>query len=101
MLHSLMDSTTGAFIVTTVATTYLIDLDRHVIKRTPRTQSEEGSLLRRDDEPVTLLELRECTVGKRMEIIVDLREQGVTATLRISTVVQSIEAVASPGRPLP
>jgi len=34
-VKTLMDSTTGAYLVTTVASTYLIDLDRLVIKEPP------------------------------------------------------------------
>ena len=100
-VKTLMDSITGAYLVTTVASTYLIDLDRLVIKRTPRTHHAGGSLLRRDDELVMLVELRECTVGQHLEMILDLRVHGVPGTFRRSTVVQSIEPVASPGSPLP
>ena len=98
-MESLMDCTDGAYLVTTAASTYLIDLDRKVIRRAPRTQDAEGSLLRRDEELVTLLELRECTVGKRMELILDLHVHGVPCTWRQSTVVQKIEPAPSPGRP--
>lgn len=72
-----------------------------MIKCTPRTQNAAGSLLRRDDELVMLVELHECTVGLRLEMLLDLRVHGVPGTFRRSTVVQSIEPVASPRRPLP
>ncbi|QHO70344.1 hypothetical protein BHD05_12495 [Marisediminicola antarctica] len=100
-MKTLMDSTTGANLVTTHASTYLVDLDRRVIKRTPRTHDADGALLRRDDELVMLVELRECTVGQHLEMILDLRVHGVPATLRRSSTVLSIEPVASPGRSLP
>jgi len=41
---TLMDSTSGAYLVDTEASTYLVDLDRWVIKRTPRTQNVDRSL---------------------------------------------------------
>lgn len=92
-----MDSTTGAYRVTTAASTYVIDLDRKVIRRFPRTQHDEGALLRRDDELITLHEILEVTVGKRMLLLLDLHVIGVDVTTRISTPVVSIERVASPG----
>ena len=101
MMLSLMDSTTGAYLVVTRSSTYLVALDRRVIRRTPRTGDPEGSLLRRDEELVTLIELRECTVGRQLEMLLDLHVHGVPGTFRRSTTVQSIEAVASPGRPHP
>lgn len=99
-MQTLMDSTTGAYLVTTAASTYLIDLDRRVIKRTPRTHHDEGLLLRRDDELVMLVGLRECTVGQHLEMILDLRVLGAPGTFRRSIIVQSIEPVASPARGL-
>ena len=100
-MKTLMDSTSGAYLVATEAYTYLIDLDRRVIKRTPRTQNVDGSLLRRDDELVMLVELHECTVGLRLEMLLDLRLRGVPVMFRRSTIVQSIEPVmASPAQPL-
>lgn len=95
-----MDSTTGAYRVITRASTYVIDLDRRVIRRTPRTGDADGSLLRRDDELVMLIEIIECTVGRRLVMLLDLHVLGVPATARASTTVMSIERIASPGQPL-
>lgn len=58
-MKTLMDSNSGAYLVTTDASTYLVDLDRRVIRRT-RTQNVDGWLLRRDDELVMFVELHEC-----------------------------------------
>jgi len=92
-----MDSTTGAYRVTTVASTFVIDLDRRVVRRAPRTEDDEGFLLRRDDELITLHEIVELTVGKPMLLLLDLHVVGIAFTSRMSTPVVSIERVASPG----
>ena len=96
-MDSLMDTTTGAYRVITVASTYLIDLDRAVIRREPRTGDSEASLLRRDEELVTLLEIIECSVGRPMTLLLDLHVFGVPFTARYATGVVSIEPVPSPG----
>ncbi len=98
-MQSLMDVATGAYEVTTAASTYLIDLDRLVIRRAPRTVDENGSLLRRDEELITLLEVLECSVGRPMALMIDLHVAGVPFTTRISTPVTRIEQVHSPGEP--
>ena len=92
-----MDSVGGRYEVTTAASSYLIDLDRQVLRRLPRTGNPEGSLLRRDDELVTLLRVVECSVGRRMILLIDLHVAGVPFTTRVSTEVIAIEAVSSPG----
>ncbi|WP_148040163.1 hypothetical protein [Cryobacterium tepidiphilum] len=92
-----MDSTHGAYRVVTAASRYLIDLDRMVVRREPRAENPEGSLLRRDDELITLLDILDCTVGRPMRLHIDLHVLGVPSTLRCSTPVVSIERVASPG----
>lgn len=92
-----MDSTQGAYRVTTASSSYLVDLDRMVVRRFPRTGNSEGSLLRRDDELVTLLDIGECTVGRRMILLIDLHVIGIPFTVRASTPVIAIEQVPSPG----
>ena len=96
-MDSLMDTTSGAYRIVTRASTYLIDLDRAVLRREPRTGHPEGSLLRRDDELVTLLEILECTVGRPMGLLIDLHVRGVPFTVRFSTPVVAIDPVPSPG----
>lgn len=96
-MQSLMDVATGAYEVTTTASTYRIDLDRLIIRRSPRTGDPDGSLLRRDEELITLLEVLECSVGRPMALMIDLHVAGVPYTARISTPVISIERVHSPG----
>lgn len=96
-MDTLMDSTSGAYRVVTEASTYLIDLDRGVLRRLPRTGNEQGSLLRRGDELITILNVIECTVGRAMKLMIDLHVVGVPFTMRMSTPVVSIERTASPG----
>jgi len=68
-----------------------------VIRRFPRTEDPNGALLRRDDELITLVGLRECTVGRRMLLYIDLYVVGVALTARRTIPVVSIEQVPSPG----
>ena len=96
-MESLMDAGSGAYRVTTLSSTYEIDLDRMVLRRLPRTGNPDGSLLRRDDELVMLLGIDECTVGRRMRLRINLNVLGVDFTTRNSTEVVSIESILSPG----
>ena len=96
-MQTLMDSTEGAYRVVTTDSSYLVDLDRMVIRRVPRTEDVDGSLLRRDDELVTLLQTVECSVGAPMLLLVDLHVLGVPFTTRTTTPVTSIDRVPSPG----
>lgn len=96
-METLLSSIDGAYRVTTTASTHLIDLDRMVIRRQPRTVDPQAELLRRDDELIELLAVGECTVGKPMVLHVDLHIVGVSYTTRTSAPVVSIERVPSPG----
>lgn len=92
-----MDSVGGRYEITTAASSYLIDLDRQVLRRLPRTGNPEGSLLRRDDQLVALLRVVECSVGRQMILLIDLHVVGVPYTTGMSTEVVAIEPVSSPG----
>lgn len=96
-MDTLMDSTDGAYRVVTTDSSYLVDLDRMVIRRTPRSQDPDGTLLRRDDELVALLQIVECSVGALMRLLVDLHVLGAPFTARTTTPVCSIDRVPSPG----
>jgi aminoglycoside phosphotransferase (APT) family kinase protein len=74
VLMTLMGSAQGAYRITTTAPTYLIDLDRMVLRRSPRTEDSDGSLLRRDHELITLLAITECTVRTSMVPKIDESE---------------------------
>lgn len=96
-----MDSVGGRYVVTTAVSSYLIDLDRQLLKSLSGTGDSEGSLLRRD-EVVTLLDVIECSVGRRMILRIDLHALRLPLTARFTTqVVFSIDLVPSPARPTP
>lgn len=90
---SLMDIASGCYRVTTRSSTYEIDLDSMVVGRLPRTGDPIGALLRRDERPVMLLSIYECTVGRPMLLLVDLGIPGVDSTIRRSTEVTTIEPI--------
>ena len=94
-MDSLMDTTTGTYRVASMASTYIVDLDCAVIRRQPRTGDPRGSLLRRDEEPITLLEVLECTVGRPMALMIDLHVPRVPFTVRVSTPVVSIVPIGN------
>ena len=94
-MDSLMDTVSGAYRIVTLASTYLIDLDREMVYREPRTGHPDSTLLPRD-EPITLLEVLECSVGRRMILLLHLHVCGIPLTARYSTqVVFSINHVPS------
>ena len=96
VMESLMDSTSGRYEVVTMSSTYYIDLDRMVLWRIPRIQDLLGSLLRREDELVTLLEIQQCSVVQRMVLLIDLHVLGFPPMLRNVTIVQTIKRIHSP-----
>ena len=93
-MHTLMDSTSGTCRIRTLTAIYSLDLDAGTLARVP--VEEDATPLRRDEESVTLLELRECTLGQRMQLDIDLKVDGVPWTRRISTKVLSIERMEAP-----
>lgn len=76
---------------------YLLDLDARRVTRVPdagignpggRPPSVTSSL-RRDYEPVLLMELVSCEVGVPMQLLLDVRRDGIP-TLRTSTCVRDL-----------
>jgi hypothetical protein len=91
-MRTLMDQAHGAYLVRTTASRYLISLDLHIVRRHPDAGPPiEVAALRRDHEQLDLLSVYECTVGKSMELIVDLHLPNVPFTVRRSMPVLSIE----------
>jgi len=90
-MQTLMDTASGAFYVTTVSSTYAFDLDLMIVRRRPDVHAHEVTAMRSDGEPIALLLLDDCTVGRPMVMIVDLKLPGIPWTLRASTEVTSIE----------
>jgi len=90
-----MDEARGAYLVRTTASRYIISLDLNVVSRFPDTgPPTEVAALRRDHDQIDLLAVYECTVGKSMELIVDLHLPFVPFTLRRSMPVVSIERLS-------
>lgn len=86
-----MDSVAGMYAVVTESTSvYVIDLDAMVFSRLRGLEDPTAATLRRDGEPVELLQIMECTVGKRMLLMLNLHVPGVAFTMRDTTPVQSI-----------
>lgn len=71
---------------------YLLDLDRGVMRR-ERGVTDISAALRRDGGDVILLKVIECTVGRPMLLEIDLSWPNVMKTTRTSTPVTNIERV--------
>ena len=92
-----MDEVTGRFTVRTESgSMYLLDLDLCEMCRIPATDDPEREHgLRRDGCAVRWLRIVECTVGRSMQLLIDLSVPGVAATTRRSTAVTAIERVTA------
>jgi hypothetical protein len=91
-MKTLNDETSGRFLVLTESgSRYDIDLDACTFQRVPAFDMAHDRSLRRDGEAVTLLEMRDCTVGRRAVFLVDLGWPGVLFTRRETTAVVAIE----------
>lgn len=93
----------GVWLVGTVSSTYVVDLDRGTLTRYPGPWGSTGGVpvpvLRRDGVELPLLAVVGAVrVGSVMDVLVDVRGDGV-ATWRRSTVVRSIEWVVFDGAP--
>ena len=93
-METLMDVSTGRYLVTTISgSRYLIDMDKSTLRRLPALDLTLDRSLRHDGQDIYVVALKECTVGRAMELIIDLCVPGVFLTKRRSTEVQSIEAL--------
>lgn len=75
---------------------YLLDRERKTISRQPGKgfgsigeEAVETAELRRDTETLELHEMLTCEVGKPMEMLINVREDGIL-TYRVTTIVRSI-----------
>ena len=84
---------TGAYAVTTIDSTYVIDLDRKVVFRVARTEDPIGAKMPRDGEPIALVSIVKCALRQPMHLLLDLRLPGVFVTVRRSTPVVAIWSV--------
>lgn len=92
---------TGKWQVTTETSLYLVDLDAHLVTRVPDAGAGTSpglspvaiASLRRDHEPVTLIELIECQLHRPLRMLLDVRRDGVP-TLRVSTHVRDLRELS-------
>lgn len=90
---SIMDVASGTYRVVTEASTYFVSLDVHLFRRAPNASGQEVATLRRDGEWIVFLAIVECTVGRRMDMIIDLGIEDIPFTFRRSMPVVSIDLV--------
>ena len=87
----------GKWQITTETSVYVLDLDDQLATRVPdagagATPGLPGvpiSSLRRDHEPIRLVELVQCRVGVPLRLLLDVRRDGIY-TERTSTVVREV-----------
>lgn len=87
----------GRWQVTTETSVYLLDLDDGHVTRVPDAGAGNAdrrppvaiAVLRRDHEPIKLLEVMRCEVGLPMQLVLDVRRDGLP-TLRTSTRVRDL-----------
>ena len=92
-MKTLMDSTTGTYRVATLSSVYIIDLDAEAVSRAPNIDGVDSAHLRQDERWTRLVRIVECTVGARMELLIDLGVAGVTFTSRRSTTIVEIAPI--------
>lgn len=94
-LSELPHDTAGIWVVDTRSSSYLLDLGRGTVTRYPGTLSSPPAAgrvatLRRDRDDLPLLKVYRCEVGRPLQLLLDLRRDGV-ATIRHSTDVVNIQ----------
>jgi hypothetical protein len=91
-MDTLNGTDSGRFLVVTSSESrYLIDLDDSTMRRFPAMDMAVDRALRRDGQSVEVVALKECTVGRPMVLLINLRVPGVLLTTRPTTDVRSIE----------
>jgi hypothetical protein len=92
------DTSTGTWLITTETSTHLLDLDQRLVTRSPAAANdtladpERIATLRRDNEAVPLIALTRLTVDEPMELLLDIRGDGIVTT-RSTTRVLAITPV--------
>ena len=93
-MEHLYDSSRGLKSIETISgSTYLLDLDSRVVLRQADRFAPEDGTLRRDGDPVQLIQLVHCEVGEHMLLVVHLSVPDVLCTTRASSTVLRIESV--------
>jgi hypothetical protein len=84
----------GLWRVVTQSAIYLLDLDAATATRLPSAAATAGwnvAMLRRDGEPLTLLEAPSVVVGERLRLLLTVREDGRSPTVRETTPVRAVD----------
>ena len=90
MIHALDDDTAGRWRITTrTGTTYLLDLDRRLIRRQP-VRGGGSTPMRADGWDVAFLEVVQCRVGLQLVVLIDLHLPGASCTRRIAADITRI-----------
>jgi hypothetical protein len=76
--------------VVTLNATYVIDLEHMKVLRLPDKNAQGALEMRRDAEEVTLYEVPTPIIGERMEMLIQVREDGLP-TLRSTSQVTEIQ----------
>lgn len=96
MADALDDDGQGRWRITTrTGTRYLIDLDRHLVRRVNAARGS-STPMRRDGLDVDLLQLMQCRIGLPLVLLLDLHHPGAVCTRRIGGEVTRIR-LARPG----
>lgn len=97
-MDTLKNLNSGRYLVSTESgSQYVIDQDSWTMLRLPAMDMAVDRSLRRDGQEIHVVAIKDCTVGREMQLIVDLRLPGVVATKRRSTEVQSIQELGDEG----
>jgi len=80
-------------VVTVSGSRYLLDLNRSTMRRIAAMDMSMDRSLRRDGQLVDLVSVVDCTVGRRMQLVIDLHLPGVINTSRQTTDVESIRVL--------
>ena len=89
LMRTLMDSTSGSYIVRTLTSNYNIDLDAMRFTRHPI--ETDATPFPNAEEVIALVSIDACTVGERMHLKVDMGIGSQPWTRLASTHVLSIE----------
>ena len=93
-MDSLTNSSRGFWSVETVSgSSHLLDMDNLVLLRQANPSADEDGTLRRDGDPIQLIQLVHCEVGEHMLLLVKLSVPDVLCATRVSTTLLRIESV--------
>lgn len=95
-MHTELDNDDkGRWVVTTQTARHYVNLDARVVTRVPLddpVRDWEVAVLRHDEKTLPLIVLDHCRVGDPAVFFINVLQDGVTFTNRMTTPVVSIEA---------